>query len=444
MQDFSVQDLLKVCATAIALTASPLMALAAPSYTPATKQPERTQPAPVVTSEGYAELAYDRTFYFEMPMKEGVGEVMTAEGVINAVRYVSEHGGINHLVFMMDTPGGAVFHADAMAAVIAEHREGAEYHIVIRHAISAGTWTVFSCDNVFIIDRGSVGGAVAYRTFSDGTAEASFDIPQMAEQMADLAQSNGHPGALPWAFMHMPAELHYWEENGEPVLSNDPPDSPSSVQQYKLMDSDTEVLTLTSDDAVRVGFADHIDEFDAALVGEEIGTPGWTRANRLGEVIQEIGQIYNELRPLQDEWTQRKLQMPNVRRTRDNRNHPQVAQMIEDRQMVEKRASAYERICDALNELPSVHPEGHIYFAGENGVTIVEDADAWKADAAAARALAGEINAGFRELTAAYRLMEIDEDQLNDIEEKLTRITRRVTDISRAGNAAYWEEHAED
>ncbi|MEM9417702.1 MAG: hypothetical protein AAGA25_01440 [Planctomycetota bacterium] len=437
---------------ATTLCASPL--LAAPP-TPDTAAPMPRVMNSAVTSEGFDALSYGKTFFLEVPMVDapplinpedsgGIGVNITAESIINNVRYAGDHPDIQHVVFMMRTGGGLMFHAEAMKDIIEDYHRTTEFHIIIDDAISAGTWTVFSCDTIFMIEGGSVGGAVIYVTYPDGSVQESPEIPEVAAYMSKLAERNGHDGVLLPAMMHLPAELHYWEEDGEGVLSGSAPSSRASVRNHRVLDTEHDVLTLTSQDAYMIGMAERIEEFNASLVGEHIGAPGWTRANHFGQIVHEIGDLYNGTRPLQDQFEQAKSQIPYVRNTRENRDNPQAAQILEQRQIYQKLIDAYSKINEALNNLPYVHPERHIYFAGENGETILADPEQWQEDVDASRAYCRDLTSGLRDLRVAFRMMERDEDNLNATEDAINLIIGRINGIAQQGNADYWADHADD
>lgn len=410
-------------------------------------RPALSQDIPV-TAEGFGDLRAGCNFYLEVPMIDndlgGIGDAITAESIINNVRYAGGHDEIKHVVFKMKTGGGKMFHADAMAEVIEEYHDRLEFHIVIEDAISAGTWTAFSCDNIFMCEGGSIGGVVIYITLPDGTVRAAPDIPRVAAQMSIMAERNGHAGALLPAMMYQPAELHFWRENGEPVLSNRPPRSIDDAADYKMLDRSTDVLTLTTDQAIEIGLAEPIDDFDATLVGEKIGVPQWTRANQYGKVIDEIGALYNITRPMEDRYLYEKLELPFVRRTRDNRNNPQVIALNEQRAALETMVKALRQVNEALNNLPYCHPEKHIYFAGDDGQTIVSDPDQWIADAQQARTYNRQLAAGMRDLRIALRQMEVDQKNVSDIEDRVQMISARIEGIAVKGNAAYWAEEDDD
>ena len=409
-----------------------------------------------VTSEGFEDLSYGQTFYIQVPMIDapppvtslirprnsgGIGDSITAESIINSVRYADEHPDINHVVFLMRTGGGFVFHAEAQARVIEEYHETTEFHIIIDDAISAGTWTVFSCDSVFMIDGGTVGGAVVFFTLPDGTPVIAPEVPHIAAQMSEMAERNGHNGLIIPTMIHQPLELHYWEVNGEGVLSRQAPDSPNAVQNYHLIDSSEDVLTLTSEQAFMIGLAQRIEEYDAQLVGNHIGAPNWTLANHYGQVVDEIAKIYNTTRPDQDVFEDLLADIPFFRDTRENRSIPQVREVLEERDIFEKLLSGYTQINEALNNLPYVHPERHIYFEDENGRTVLADPQQWANDVRASRAYTRSFSTALSDIHTGLRGLEMDTDNISDLEEALERVAARIEGIARRGNAAYWAEN---
>lgn len=400
-----------------------------------------------VTSEGWAEKSADLEFYIEVPMidnKElkdyGVGRNITAEAIINAVRYAGNHPNIHHVVFKMDTGGGALHHAEAMEDIIEEHHENTEFHIVVQNAISAGIWTAFSCDTIFMCKAGTIGGATAYFKVGE-TAIVAGDIPWIAGRLELTAERNGYPPQLIKPLMLMDSELHYWTKpNGEKVLSNKPPANKASVQGYRFMDRKNTVLTLTTQDAIEIGIAKPIEEFDASLVGKKIGVQNWTLGNRYGQVVDEIGWIYNTTRVWEDQWVDRQLSLPQYPVVSTNREHPFIKQMLKDRKEHAAAIDALRMINEALNELPDVHPERHLYVMGEDGTTILADPEQWAKDAQAARVLAGKLTGGIAKLNAAYKDLGVDRSNLDEIKKPLRNIATRVSAIINAGNAKYWQD----
>ena len=400
-----------------------------------------------VTSEGWAQKSADLEFYIEVPMidnKEledyGVGRNITAEAIINSVRYAGNHPDIHHVVFTMDTGGGALHHAEAMEDIIEEHHENTEFHIVVQNAISAGIWTAFSCDTIFMCKAGTIGGATAYFKVGD-TAIVAGDIPWIAGRLELTAKRNGYPPELIKPLMLMDSELHYWTKpGGEKVLSNKAPANQSSVQGYRFLDRKNTVLTLTSQDAIEIGIAKPIEAFDASLVGKKIGVKNWTLGNRYGKVIDEIGWVYNTTRVWEDNWVAQKLSLPQYVVTSTNRDHPVIKRMLKDRKQHAAAIDALRMINQALNELPDVHPERHLYVMGEDGQTVLADPEQWTKDAQAARVLAGKLTGGIAKLNAAYKDLGVDRSNLDEIKKPLRNIAARVSAIISAGNAKYWQD----
>lgn len=399
-----------------------------------------------VTSDGWAEKSAGLEFYIEVPMIDnkdiknyGVGGNITAESIINSVRYASGNDKVNHVVFMMDTGGGSLYHAEAMEDIIEKHHDNTEFHIVVQNAISAGIWTAFSCDTIFMCKAGTLGGATAYYQVSDQEVVAAPDIPWIAANLEFTAKRNGYPPQLIAPLMLMKSELHYWnDEDGKKVLSNDPPADRKAVKRYRHLDQSNTVLTLTTNDAIEIGIAKPIDDFDATLVGKQLGLPGWTRGNRYGQCIDQIGWIYNTTRVMEDAWVSHQLDLPSFPVTRTNRENRAIVKMLDDREKYADVVAALRMINTALNELPDVHPERHIYLPGDNSTTIVPDVERWAEDARQAKSLAGRINAGARRLAKAYEALGQDTGQLEEIEGPLQEIIDHVNGIANKGNVQYW------
>lgn len=403
--------------------------------------------AQAVTSDGWDQATAGREFYVEVPMIDnselspyGVGGVITAKGVASAVRYASNHPDIQHVVFMMDTGGGALHHAEAMEDVIERHHGKLEFHIVVQNAISAGIWTAFSCDSIFMCSAGTIGGATAYYQTSDRSVAIAEDIDNIAARLEITAVRNGYPGQIIRPLMIMNSELHTWTgEDGERVLSNDKPDEDANVENYKQLDHANTVLTLTANDAVDIGIAKHIEGFDSAMVGEKIGVPGWTRANRYGQVADEIAYVYNITRRLEDDWVDRQLGLPSYPVLRANRDHPQIKNMLETRRDFADVVAALRLINEALIDLLKVHPERHIYLETGDGVTLVEDFEQWEEDASSARSLSGKLRGAYERLADAFEQVKVDKDNLEDIAKPILTISSRINGITNYGSVAYWK-----
>lgn len=398
-----------------------------------------------VTSEGWAELSADLEFYIEVPMIDnksiknyGVGGNITAEAIINAVRYAGKHPDIHHVVFKMDTGGGALHHAEAMEDIIEEHHQNTEFHIVVQNAISAGIWTAFSCDTIFMCEAGTIGGATAYYQVGD-TAIVAGDIPYIASRLELTAERNGYPPQLIKPLMLMDSELHYWvDKSGKKVLSNDAPKQQGDIKNYRTLDGKNNVLTLTTKDAIEIGIAKPIEAFDASLVGEKIGVPNWTLGNQYGLVVDEIGWVYNTTRVWEDDWVDQQLSLPQYVVTTTNRDHPVIKQMLKDRKDYAAVVAALRSINEALNELPNVHPERHLYVAGPEGITVLADPEQWAKDTQIARALASKLTGGLSQLTKAYEDLGVDRSNLEEITGPIRTIAARITWIANKGNAKYW------
>lgn len=400
-----------------------------------------------VTSDGWEEASKGLTFYLEVPMidnKEidnyGIGGNITAEGIINAVRYADAHPKIKHVAFKMNTGGGSLMHAEAMEDIIARHHKDMQYHIVVKNAISAGIWTAFSCDNIFMVPGGTIGGATAYYQTAGGTSIVADDIPYIAAQLELTAKHNGYPREIIKPLMDMQSELHVWSDpKGQKVLSNSPPKNRDKVTGYKHMDQKNTVLTLTSIDAVKIGIAKDINKFDTRLIGNKINAQGWTRGNRYGEVVGEIGWVYNSARVLEDYWVAQKHKLHSFPVTSYNRNNRRTKEMLVNRRKHNAVLTSLREINHVLNKLPDIHPERHLYLEGENKTTILADQEQWKKDALETFALTSQLTKSIQSLTRAYEALGVDARNIKHIADPIRDITLRIKRIKIYGNVAYWD-----
>lgn len=235
--------------------------------------------------------------YLRIPIEGAIGGEVFAKGVDRALKH-AQRKRIARVVFDIDTPGGSVGEATDIANAITAHRQamaerGIEPEIIafVRHAISAGIWIAFSCDRIFIVDGGSIGGAVAYtRDHSTGDAEVDAKMNSiLAADVASLAESNGYPAPVVKAMMIMAEECWAWPAgSGEVHISSEKPRDDDAARKAWKVDGSSTVLTLKSDEAVRLGIAEVVRGGVDAL-GPAMGLTAWSSAGPAGEQAMKWG-----------------------------------------------------------------------------------------------------------------------------------------------------------
>lgn len=218
--------------------------------------------------------------YLEIPLTGGFGTELLADGVIDALDYAARSG-VEHIVFVLDSPGGAIGHADKIQKRMKELDEKLTYHCLIKRAISASIWVVYASDTIHIVDGGTVGGAVVYSRIQTGNAEVDAKMNSIiAADMVATAQSKNHPELLVKPMILQEAEVYAWPESeGKVALAAA---KPKGVDHFIVRDTRGSVLTMTHDQAVGVGLARHHDG-GAETLGRALGILNWKSHSGYGE-----------------------------------------------------------------------------------------------------------------------------------------------------------------
>lgn len=217
-----------------------------------------------------------------------------------ALRFASNRD-VEHVVFVIDSPGGHVSEARAMAETMRRYSDRFTYHAVVERSLSAAMWVTLGCDTIHVRDGAMLGGALSY--VNTGNA-AQYDAKVngiIAAELSGLARSKGRDGETVRAMV-------------EPVGDR--------------------VVTLTESEAIASGVADGgvgtLEE-----LGVLVGAAGWKAAGRVGEsaVRRASRELISDERDRQ-RWFER---------------------MIED---LEDAAHAAERIDSAASLARQVDPSG--------------------------------------------------------------------------------------
>jgi len=224
----------------------------------------------------------EKTEYLLVPIKGVFGEEVGPSGVERTLEYASRRG-IEHVVFEIDSPGGAVWAAEAISEAIAAHDDTVRCYALVDDAISASIWVAFNCDRIFVRPDGVLGGAVAYRQdTSTGSVEVDAKLNSiLAARVAGICERNGHPEAVARA-MILHNESLYASHDGEGgyYFSNDGGD--------KQLDDESTVVTLTGEQVEEYKIGTRY-EGDAQGLGEILGHEGWTLASDFGEASMRRG-----------------------------------------------------------------------------------------------------------------------------------------------------------
>ena len=224
-----------------------------------------------------------------VPITGVIGEESFNSGLERALKHAMQKR-IARVVLDIDTPGGLVDEASAMAKAIAAHREAmaksglkAEFIALVRNAISAGIWLALSCEQMFIVEGGVIGGAVAFSVdHTTGAAEVDAKMNSIyAAEVSALADRHGYPAAVVKAMMIMSEQCWAWTDaEGRWRVEAEKPRE-NADKAWKV-DGAATVLTLRSGEAERLGMARVVGTPDAQALGPALGLEGWKSAGDAG------------------------------------------------------------------------------------------------------------------------------------------------------------------
>jgi len=254
------------------------------------KEPAKTTPTASGAASAPAEPAEPAdksgTRYLVLPLQGVFGEDIFPESIASALDYAAKRDSIKHIVLTIDSPGGQVWAANAILKIMEDRQDRFKFHIVVKAAISASIWVVFSCDTIHVVDAAVIGGAVPYKTNSSGSAEVDAKFASiLAAKISSRAESKGYPSGLVQAMMIRSATFAAWRLYGNDKVQcglvkppNVPPDA------LVVLDTPDTILTLTHDQAIAIGVAHHMPATIQDL-GAELGFNDWALYNNYGEYI---------------------------------------------------------------------------------------------------------------------------------------------------------------
>lgn len=172
-------------------------------------------------------------------------ELGLAPYIQRAVKEAAEVGAAA-LILDIDTPGGRVDAAEIISDALTDS-EVPVYSLINRRAYSAGALIALSTSRIYMRPASVIGAA----TPVDGTGTKAPEkiVSAMRSQMRALAESNGLEPEVAAAMVDEDIEIDGVVESGK-------------------------LLTLTTEEAVEIGYAEAIEDLDALLV--ELGHEGAT------------------------------------------------------------------------------------------------------------------------------------------------------------------------
>ncbi len=248
---------------------------------PTRSSEEESEEVEVLKREGYQLL-------MEIPLSGTFGQDIYPLSVADSLEWAKSRG-VTDIVFRINSPGGEVWAAQDLVAVMERFSDDFTYHMLIEHAISASIWPSFWSSSISMAPGADFGGAVVYSTNETGSAEVDKKMTSiMASKLGSAAEANGHSRHLVQAMMLSEAEVYAYKDDGEWVLTNSKDGLPKG---YETIDGPDTVLTLTTEQAARYGIVKALESKSLDAFAAANGIEKWDSA---GEIGHELAADANE------------------------------------------------------------------------------------------------------------------------------------------------------
>ncbi len=222
-----------------------------------------------VVSDGATRIAFLRLGWLP---EDTVGPYINTDALERSVEALD--GKADVLVLWIDTGGGSV--AETMKLVDYIEKEiKPKFRLVgwVKRAISGGSFTMHPMEEIYFMPETSYGGSVAFSS-QNGKATASKGafLEQMLE-FGELASSYGHHEPLLMRAMQIRIDLSYdIDEDGVAHFRED-------REGRYILNTDDKILTLNSDQAMKIGFAKGIASTKEELV-KKMGYEEWVEVGQ--------------------------------------------------------------------------------------------------------------------------------------------------------------------
>lgn len=355
----------------LVISATVLIALSRPAFAQMSPEEamarlraaEADKPKLNVTDEGWADLAETGTPYVVVPVDTVIAWPLSLR--VWHVLEKAKEAGIEHIVFEIRSPGGMVEEAEQIAAYMKEHDEAYTYHAFIHSSISAAIWIAFSCDDIFMSEAGTIGGALTYSMGPGGDTRVDEKINSIfAAQVAALADTKGYPPALIRGMMEPGTGVYLETIEDHKRFSTQAPGGEHEVVKRP----DDPVITLTREQATHFAL---IDDQVAAVedIGASLGYERWVEVAMFDEAFDDQALAYQFIASLQSF-------VLHLRPQHDARMDPKLAraQDIRWRTLHDRSGKMRDAIEQLLTNDPRFSPR---YWDAESEQYLVPSLDAW-------------------------------------------------------------------
>jgi hypothetical protein len=222
------------------------------------------------------------TLYLEIPIVGRFRETVFVQAIRSTLAYAKKKG-INHIVFNVDSDGGAVEDAGAVYKTLTEFAGTLHYHAVIRKCLNDAIVIPFLCETVHLLPDAVIGGTSQKmenlpRKF--GTKDEQLVRSQIAGDLYDAARKRGRDGRLIRAMIDPEQPLAAWIDDKRDLAMGTAPPQNITPDRVIFQVGPGSVLQLTFDQARRLGVPTITGGADR--LGHELNLPGWREESSYG------------------------------------------------------------------------------------------------------------------------------------------------------------------
>jgi hypothetical protein len=254
-------------------------------------------------AESYAsqrdEEAKKETLYLEIPIVGRFKEQVFDRAVRLTLAYAKRQE-IPHIVFTVDSSGGAVDEAILLYRRLKQYSDAMSYHAIVRNCTGEALVIPFLCDTVYLVPGGKIGGSD--QRLQDAPRQwakkaESVVRKQIAENLEAEAQRRGRKGQIIKAMFDPTEEIAAWEaSDGEIVMGRTPPED-LPPDQLIFKNGPDRVLVLSFEQAKRLGIP--VIEGGKEELDEMLGLGNWREESDRGRSDMNKAIAYHRKRATQ-------------------------------------------------------------------------------------------------------------------------------------------------
>jgi hypothetical protein len=223
-------------------------------------------------------FAPDATLYLEVPLVGRFGREITADGINDVLRYAERHR-VQHIVFVIDSPGGELDETARIYDAMGEYDDTLVYHALVRNCRGNAMAVAVRCDTFFMEPGAVIGGADATNIGDDGEV-SDILLAQIAYELGTQAERRFRAGRMVRAMVD-PAESYvaWLDEDGTIIESSEVPEG---------VEADAVIIQAAQGDLLRIdepaarALDVPIHTGGVTALGSKLGFDAWQRESDYG------------------------------------------------------------------------------------------------------------------------------------------------------------------